>query len=43
MGNNVEVDRNADDQAATFMKGPMAEMKASQPAPVIPEISKTQS
>ncbi len=41
MGNNVELDRNADDQAATIMKGSKAEMKASSPPQFIPEISKT--
>jgi host factor-I protein len=39
MGNNVEIDRNADDQAAAIVDGSKAEMKASGPPQFIPDIS----
>ncbi|MDF0589692.1 hypothetical protein [Candidatus Methanocrinis natronophilus] len=39
MGDNAEIDRNADDHAATIMDASKAEKKASSPPQFIPEIS----
>lgn len=40
MGNNADIDRNADDQVAAIVDGSKAEMKASVPPQFIPEISR---
>ncbi|UEC42037.1 MAG: hypothetical protein METHAR1v1_310005 [Methanothrix sp.] len=39
MGNEADIDPNADDQAAAIVDGSKAEMKASGPPQFIPEIS----